>query len=80
MLWTMPLFDAECPACGWRGEVLGVEPCPECNGPTVHDALSYKPTQIADPRMQSVFTKGRVLWKRYTGQLPYRKYSESQSD
>ena len=41
----MLLRDASCPSCHWRGEVLGVEPCPECGGPTVHDAISFRPTQ-----------------------------------
>jgi hypothetical protein len=76
----MPLFDAQCPGCGWRGEVLDVEPCPECSGPTVADALCYRPTQVQDIRMSTVFAKGAQIRKRLQGKLPWRKYSYSQSD
>jgi RecJ-like exonuclease len=76
----MLLRDASCPSCHWRGEVLGVEPCPECGGPTVHDAISFRPTQTLDVRMATVMMKGAQIRKRLQGKLPWRKSSESQSD
>ena len=76
----MLLRDASCPSCHWRGEVLGVEPCPECGGQTVHDAISFRPTQTLDVRMATVMMKGAQIRKRLQGKLPWRKSSESQSD
>jgi hypothetical protein len=76
----MILRDASCPSCHWRGEVLGDEPCPECGSPTVHDAISFRPTQILDVRMATVRMKGNHIRKRLQGRLPWRKSSESQSD
>lgn len=76
----MLLRDASCPSCGWRGEVLGVEPCPECNAPTVADLISFRPTQVLDVAMATVRMKGAQIRKRLQGRLPWRKSSYSQSD
>ena len=78
-LQVMLLRDATCCVCGRKDEILGEEQC-ACGGVLVPESISFRPTQVQDPRMATVMMKGTQIRKRLQGKLPWRRSSESQSD
>jgi hypothetical protein len=73
------LRDYRCSLCGDLSEDMEPVDACHCGGVKLVE-FSYHPTQVMDPVMATVMSKGSQIRKRLQGRLPWRKSSYSQSD
>lgn len=79
----MICFDFECTSCQHRFEELlskdeAYPKCPQCQGET-QKCMGNTPF-FHSPKYWEIQRKANLIKKKMTGQIPWRKNSESQSD
>jgi putative FmdB family regulatory protein len=79
------LYDFYCVKCDHTFEDLQnhddpLPNCPQCQNPAERVLFCNSPTAPASPKYIEIHRKAVLMKKRMTGQLPWRKHSESQTD
>jgi len=81
----MALKDFYCPTCDHMFEELiwsyeSTVPCEKCQAPLEPENFCIEYTGKRSPKYFEMHRKAVLMRKRITGQLPWRKNSESQTD